>query len=268
MTILSLAHLSMIEATPLELIDAAVAGGFQGVGLRINSATLPGNIDLVKDRAALAEVKRRLKETGLSVPDVEAFALAADTDPRRYEAALDTAAELGAGRLLCIGADPDYARLLDNFVLFCELARARGIVVGLEFIPYLVIKTLGMARELIARAQRPNTGILLDVLHLSRSGGKPEDLSDMRADDYAFVQLCDARAKRPAYDDLPFEARNDRFVPGEGELWLDRLMPMLPRDRHLSVEAPVLATAGRSFAERARYLGEGTRRFLARHDWL
>lgn len=267
MTTLSLAHLSMIEASPLELIDAAVAAGFQGVGLRINSANLPANVDLVKDRQALAEVKRRLADTGIVVADIEAFPIAEATDPKNFEPALDAAAELGAKNLLCVGGDNDYCRMLDRFVRFCELAHARDITVGLEFIPYQVIKTLGMAREMLARAAQPNAKLLLDVLHLSRSCGRPEDLEGLASNDFAFVQLCDARARRPAYEGLPNEARTDRFYPGDGELWLDRLMAYLPRDKHLSIEAPVAANAHLPFTERGKLLGQSTRRFLARHGW-
>lgn len=269
MTDISLAHLSMIDATPHQLIDAAVAGGFQGVGLRIRSTGAPpGSIDLVEDHNARASVRKRLDDNGLRVFDVEAFALLPTTDVLDFEPALDVAAELGAKKLLCVCGDDDPSRLLERFIGLCELAQSRGIIVGLEFIPYMAIKTLGAARELLGRASHPNAALLLDVLHLSRSGGTPEDLQGLTESDFAFVQLCDARAGRPTYEGLPQEARTDRLYPGEGALWLDRLVPYLPPGKHLSIEAPVAADAHLPFEERGRRLGESTRRFLARHQRL
>lgn len=266
---ISLAHLSMIDATPEQLVDAAAAGGFQGVGLRIHSSSgpLPGGIDLVRDREARARLQRRLANNGLRVFDVEAFVLLPATNVRDFEPALDTAAELGAGSLLCVGGDDDPDRLRDTFIALADLAQTRGIVVGLEFIPYMSVKTLGAALNILRVADRPNAALLLDVLHLSRSRGKPEDLEGLGSRDFAFIQFCDARAAPPLYEDLPSEARTDRLHPGEGGLWLDRLLPYFPPDKHLSIEAPVKADAGLPFEERAQRLGRSVRDFLARHDW-
>ncbi|WP_116131420.1 sugar phosphate isomerase/epimerase [Tropicimonas sp. IMCC34043] len=265
----SLAHLSMIDARPDQLVEAAAAGGFDGVGLRINTTLgLPGEVDLVNDRKARADLRHRLDATGLKVLDVEAFGLTPTVDLDGFEPALDLAAELGAKNLLCTGPDEDPVRLRDRFAAFCQRAATRKITVGLEFIPYLALKTLGAARDLLWQADQPNAGLLLDTLHFSRSGGAPEQLAGLTSRDFAFVQLCDARALRPAYADLVREARTDRLAPGEGSLWLDRLMPMLPRDRHLSIEAPVAADAALPFNDRARHLGAATRSFLASQGWL
>lgn len=265
MTKLSLAHLSMIDATPLELIEAAAAAGLDGVGLRVaSSSTLPGGIDLTQDAAALRAVKNRLSSHGLKVFDVEAFGLTARTEVAGFARALDVSAELGAGKLLCVGHDEDPIRLRDNFGRLCDLAAERNIQVGLEFIPYAIIKTLGQALDLLKRADHRNAALLLDVLHLSRSGGEPEDLASLSEEAYAFVQICDARLQRPPYEGLPNEARTDRLAPGKGDLWLDRLMPLLPPLSHLSIEAPVAEAAHLPFAERARALADATRLFLAR----
>jgi len=267
MTAISLAHLSMIDAAPEQLITAAEAGGFDGIGLRVTSTMpLPGGIDLVADPTALRAVRRQLADTGLKVCDVESFVLAGPDNTAKLDAALDVAAELGAQYALCVADDEDPVRLVERFASLCEMARLRNITVGVEFIPYRTNKTLGAVRDLLARADQPNAGLIIDALHLSRSGGKPEDIADLPAGQIAFAQLCDARAERPAYEDLPTEARTDRLYLGQGALWLDRLLPLLPRDRHISIEAPVAADAHLDFTERGRRLGATTRQFLSHHN--
>jgi len=266
MALLSLAHLSMIDARPDQLIAAAAAGGFDGVGLRIaTTMTLPGGVDLVSDHAARRDVRQRLADTGLKVCDVESFVLGGSANPPGFAAALDVVAELGAKYALCVADDEDPVRLVHRLAALCEMARDRDITIGVEFIPYRTTKTLGAVRDLLARADQPNAGLVIDALHLSRSGGKPEDLATVPPEQIAFVQLCDARAERPAYEDLAREARTDRLYPGEGALWLDRLLPMIPPGRHFSIENPVAADAHLDFNERGRKLGAATRRFLSRH---
>ncbi|WP_273729182.1 sugar phosphate isomerase/epimerase [Brucella gallinifaecis] len=260
---ISLAHLSMIDAAPEDLIGAALAGGFNGIGLRLTSTmALPAGVDLASDRTRLKRFKTALADNGLRVLDVEAFALTAQTQVLDFESALDAAAELGAKSLLCVIRDDEIHRRIENFSQLCQLAAKRGITVGLEFIPYMAVRTIAEAKFIIDKSDQQNAAFLIDVLHLSRSGGQPEDLQDL---DIAFIQLCDARSTIPSYDQLPSEARTDRLYPGEGALWLDRLSPYLSKATHISVEAPVKADASLSFAERGLRLGSATQAFLVRH---
>lgn len=263
--VLSLAHLTVMDASPFELIDAAVAGGFDAIGLRlISGAHTPLKLDLLANRPAVAEVKARLKATGIGALDVEAFSLTPTPDFDRFEAALEIAAELGFSRLLTNSQDPDEDRFLANFVRLADLASQYGVRVGLEFISYFVVASLGDAKRVLARAEHPNTGILLDALHLSRSGGDPDDLRGLTAVDYAYAQLCDAHAERPADADRPREARTDRLPLGAGALWLDRLVAVLPAGVPIGIEAPVLADAHLPIVERGRRAGAAARAFLAR----
>ncbi|CAO3430178.1 sugar phosphate isomerase/epimerase family protein [Azospirillum endophyticum] len=264
MSILSLAHLTVIDASPLDLLEAAQAGGFDAIGLRLVSSTAPLKVDLIADHPALAAVKARIADIGIGVLDVEAFPLGPTPDFDRYQAALDVAAELGASRLLTTGQDADESRLTDHLIRLADIAQARGIRVGLEFIPYFLIRTVADARRILARAAHPNAGLLVDALHLSRSGGDPDDLKGLTLGDYAYGQICDARPVRPADADLPAEARTDRLPVGEGSLWLDRLLDVLPPELPLGVEAPVKAHAHLTTVERGRLAGQAARGLLAR----
>jgi sugar phosphate isomerase/epimerase len=105
--------------------------------------------------------------------------------------------------------------------------------------------------------------VLVDALHLSRSGGGPADVAAVPAERIAYVQLCDAPAKAPPFDRLVHEARNERLHAGEGALWLDALLDALPDDIAISVEVPRSIDAGKSVAERARLAGDAARKYLA-----
>jgi hypothetical protein len=70
------------------------------------------------------------------------------------------------------------------------------------------------------------------------------------------------RVPSAAPADIQFEARYGRLYPGEGELPLRELLEAVPTDIPLSVEAPCLARAGRSSAERADEVARCTRRLL------
>lgn len=265
MALLSLAHLTALDATPLELVDAAVAGGFQAIGLRLVWNGAAPKVDLVADPAARRETRARLAETGIGLLDVEAFLLGPSPDFNLFERALATAAQLGASRLLAAGRDPDEGRFLAHFVRLADLAAGYGIRVGLEFISYFEVATLADARRLLGLANHPNTGLLLDAIHLSRSGGSPEDLAGLTLADYAYAQICDGRAAIPAApEDRAREARTDRLPVGEGDLWLDRLLDVLPPDLPLGVEAPVVAHAGLPVIERGRLAGRALHAFLGR----
>jgi hypothetical protein len=80
---LSLAHLTVLDATPLELIDAAVAGGFDFIGLRIVPPTPAVRIvPVVGDDDLIRRIEQRLDETGIRILDAETFWLS----PRRSSA--------------------------------------------------------------------------------------------------------------------------------------------------------------------------------------
>ena len=72
-----------------------------------------------------------------------------------------------------------------------------GLKLALEFIPYSEAKTIEQARRLIGLTGQPNVGILVDSLHLDRSGGTPADIAGIEPELIYFAQLCDAGLPRP-----------------------------------------------------------------------
>jgi sugar phosphate isomerase/epimerase len=262
--LLSLAPLTINDAAPLELIDAAAAGGFDAVGLRIIGP--PGTdptTPIVGDAALIRAIKQRLADRGVGFFAATGVWLWPELDVAGLDRELATAAELGASWFLAAGYDPDTARLSDNFTALCEAAAAFGLKIAFEFMPYIETKTIGEAHRIVQQSRQPNAGILHDALHLARSGGAPAEVAAIAPELIAYVQLCDAPREKPAHLQLREESLRDRRYPGEGELWLAELMDALPRDVAIDLETPCAKDRALPAAERARRAGDAARRFLA-----
>jgi sugar phosphate isomerase/epimerase len=103
----------------------------------------------------------------------------------------------------------------------------------------------------VAAVDVPFAGLVVDVLHLYRSGGSAAELAAVDPATVSLVQLCDAPRQAPPAARLREEALTDRRYPGEGELPLADVLAAVPPGAQLSIEAPVARDAGRSPAERA-----------------
>jgi sugar phosphate isomerase/epimerase len=264
---ISLAHLTVLDADPLTLIDAGAAGGFDALGLRIIPPMPTDKIVEVIGNAPLQrDIKARLKATGLYILDVEAIWLLPEMNLQKLLPALDVGAELGAKYMLVCGHDPDWNRMTANLVALCEAANARGLRIMLEPMSYTVVNSLQSANTLLAEASPENTGILVDALHLSRSGGSPADLAAYDPALFSYMHLCDATRNPPGPDGLRAEGRGGRFYPGEGELWLSEFLDAFPPDTPAGVEAPSGLYAHLPPIERGKKAGEATRALIRRHD--
>lgn len=265
---LSLSHLSMIDAHPLELVDAAAAGHFSYCGLRIVAPTTADPVaDVVGDPVLADRIGKRLATTGVELLDIEAVWLQPHTEVKDLLPALETGRRLGARHVLTVGHDPERSRLLDNFGRLCACADALGLGVALEFIAYCAIGTLDGALSLIADSGAENASLLIDALQFHRSGATADDLSPVDPALLRYIQLCDAPVTSPAtVQALRAEARTDRRLPGEGELPLRPLLDRMPPGIPISVEAPTLVLRGLPYDEQATIIAATTRRFLAEKE--
>ncbi|GEO16921.1 sugar phosphate isomerase/epimerase family protein [Microvirga aerophila] len=244
-TRLSLSHLSALEVPPPHLVSLAADTGYWAVGLRLNPAA-PGAISypLRPGTVEMAETKRRMKDTGVAVYDVEFIPLTPTIDISSYADMFEGAAELGAQRVNVSGDDPEFSRLVFHFAEICELASTFGLGVDLEFMRWRHVGSLPQAAEIVRQAGAHNGGILLDALHLFRSGGSPADVRALKSGLIRSAQLCDAPAAAPPPEGIIEEARNHRLSPGEGELPLRELVRGLQPGVALAVEVPMPPSAG------------------------
>ncbi|MES2259527.1 MAG: TIM barrel protein [Pseudomonadota bacterium] len=266
---ISLAALTVLELTPPDMVTCAADAGFSHVGIRLLPATpTEPHYDIVGDTPLLREVERRLADTGIQVLDVEIFRIKPDTRVADYEAAIATAARLGASELLVAGNDHDEARLTDCFAAFCDLAASYGLRASLEFMPWTDARDLNQAARIVAGAHRDNAGVLIDPFHFSRSRSLLADIAAIPPSQLHFLQFCDVPLAIPStMEAILAEARAERLFPGEGGLDLLGLLRAVPRDLPLSIEVPTHTLAHSVGAtERARCALTATRRVLAQLD--
>lgn len=260
----ALGYLTIDGAGPIEQIVAAAAGGFASPGLRIRSPThLRDRIDIVGRPDLTREAQRALAAHGIAGFDAEVITLAPTTRAGDHAPFLATAAELGCRFVQVVCEDADESRARDNLAALAEAAARHGLAVAIEFMAFRAWRSLEQAAALVAAIDRPGLGVVIDALHLARSGGTLQEVAALPRRHLAYAQICDAPAAAPADGDLAREARYGRLHCGEGGLDLRSLLAALPADAPLSVEVPHAALAGRPFAEKARIAGDAARRFLA-----
>lgn len=243
---LGIAHFSCIEMRPADFVDLAGQVGYASVGLRLHPA-FPGApfYRLAPRSAEMRQTKTALRQAGIGVYDIEFVVVDGAFSPTNLSAVLDSAAELGARRLSVCGDDPDNGRFVANLSALAELTAAVGMAVDLEIMPWRQIGTLETAVRAVAATRMTNVGVLVDALHLARSGGSPGDLIRLPPSMIRSVQLCDAQAERPEDTAaLIAEARGGRLLPGFGALPLGDLLGVSPQDAVISVEVPKGAEPG------------------------
>jgi sugar phosphate isomerase/epimerase len=262
---LSLHHLTMLDAHPLQLVDAAHAGGFDYYGLRVVAPTAADTIiDVAHNDVLMRELSARMKVTGVRLLDIEAIWLQASTRIEELLPALEAGHRLGAKHVLAVGNDDDCARLIGNFSALCEAAARFEMTVGLELITYCPVGTLDDALSVVGASRQPNARILIDTLQVFRSGASVEDIGNVEARLIEYIQICDGpRASPASVEERRTEARTARLLPGEGELPLRELLAKLPADLTLAVEAPTRELRGLPFDQQARAIMERMQRFLA-----
>lgn len=260
---LGIAHFSCIDVPPLEFVRLAGEIGYAAVGLRLHPAFQGAPFYTLRPGSAeMRLVKVALQQAGIAVYDIEFVVIDEAFSASELLPVLESAGELGARRLSVGGDDPDRGRFIDNLTALAALAGEFGMGVDLEIMPWRRIGTLASAVEAAEGTRRANVGVLIDALHLSRSGAVPADLRSVPKELIQSVQLCDAVAERPADNAaLVAEARGGRLLPGEGALPLRELVTMAPSNARLSVEVP---NAGLPTERHAKALFDMTMALLRR----
>ena len=187
---MSLAAGTVLDVDPAATVDVAAAAGFGGVGIWFDPASWTS--------ATTAAVARRLRSTGITPLDIEPVILGRDHDPG--DALVDTAAELGVRHVLVASGPAERAAVVERFGELCERAAPAGVVVVLEFLPIFTIGTLADAVGVVEEVGHPNGAVLVDTLHLARSGGSPDDLRRVPPRLLPYLQVADAPAEPPGRD--------------------------------------------------------------------
>lgn len=223
----SLAAGTILDVAPHDAPHVAFAAGWPAVGIWFDPATWT-------DRTT-AQVQRALADTGVVALDMEPVLFGPDGDAG--EALIDAAIAVGARNVLMASRIPVTPELIDRFAMLCDRAAAGHVTVVLEFLPIFAVRSLDEALHMVRAAGRPNSGVLVDTLHLARSGGTVADLLAVGPAMFPYLQLADAPAEPPVdgIKGLLHEALHGRLLPGEGDLPLGDVLRAVP-DVAVSVE--------------------------------
>ncbi len=252
---LSLAAGVLADYEAEDVAIAACESGFRDVGFTVKPWS-----DAFTQRLA-----NRLAQAGVRVMDVEVVRIDAagnvsDDDQR----IVDVGGALGADNVLVISACPDPARTAEALAQLAERGAQYGLRTCLEFMRFTRVPTLAVALDVLSRVANPTVGMLIDTLHLARTGELAQ-VGTAPVELLSYAQFCDGLIAC-ADDDASLirDALDDRSAPGEGELPLLTMLQALPDGIPLSLEVRSKALRERfpNAVDRAGYLLQRSRQFL------
>lgn len=203
-----------------ERIEAAARAGYAGTGFWLGD--LIAWQESGRDYAAL---RRRLSDAGQQLVELEFLTdwFASGERRERSDAAraeLFRAADaLGARHIKVmppfLPEDPVGDDLAGEFASLSAQAADHGLMIGLEMLPFSTLPNLGAALEMVAAADAPNGGLLIDIWHVMRSGGTMADVAKVPAPFIISAELCDAMTALQG--DITEDTMRHRKLCGEGE---------------------------------------------------
>jgi sugar phosphate isomerase/epimerase len=218
--LLSLAAGVQTDVAPADMVTVAHEAGWPAVGIWFDGK--------VWDDKTSQEVRQRLVDTGIVALDIEPIIPSVEGNDFA-EQLIEAAGIIGAQHILFTSRLKDQARTTERYQQVCELAEPHGIKVVCEFLPIFPLNTLSMAADIVGTSGVSNGGVLIDNLHLSRSGSSIDDVKAMPIDLFPYLQICDAPAQCPTdFAGLLDEALNGRLCPGEGSLPIVELLEAVP----------------------------------------
>jgi sugar phosphate isomerase/epimerase len=257
---------------PVDFLHLAADLGCRYISTGMTGFPLPQlgqpEFSLKDDQLLRRQILAAMGESGVSIALGDGLLILPGVDIGDRAADLDIMAELRVPLVNSVSLDPDRERTFDQLAVLTELAAERGMKTTTEPAPGTTISdiTVGVAaRKHVGRA---DFQLLIDTMHLVRSGFGAADLGNLGADAIGYAQLSDTTLS-PRMDNYMQEATFERMVPGEGELPLQDIVDALPPDIVIGLEVPrlSLAEAGVSHLDRVRPCVEAARSLLARPRW-
>ena len=194
------------DAYPWEIPHIARAGGFDSCGMWVDP-------EAGWDSVALAKTRRSLASSGVKLLDVEPLWL--EKSKSFQMTVVSAGIELGARNVLVVSREPDMRRAQERFQVLCDFAGTE-IRIVLEFGVFTEVKSLGDALIFIREVGHASAGVLIDQMHLNRSGERLPDLNDPL---FPYVQACDFPASSASKEgsDYIIAALDERCPLGEGD---------------------------------------------------
>ena len=219
-----------LAGTLEDKLRAAAAAGFAGVEML--------EYDLLMSPWSPRRLATEAADLGLSIEVYQPFHVET-VPPERFRAQLhhidrklDVLSDLGARVLVCCserttaGVDDDELTL-DQMHALAERARARGIRLAFEAVPWGRVQTHEDAWRIVRRIDHPALGLCLDSFHVLSSQNDVAAIAGIPADKIFHVQVADA--PRTSMDVREWSLHH-RLFPGQGALdivgFLNRIQAM------------------------------------------
>ena len=206
------------------------------------------------------EVKRRIDDNGIEAVDMEVIRLGRSIDTGK--ALIEAACEVGAKNILVVSSLHSSEETAEQLSHLCSLAKAGDITICLEFMKFTSVKSLSDALEVVKLVDAPNVGILLDLLHVARSGTTFKEIEACDPNLFPYAQWCDGTAQPVGWSnsELITDALDDRLIPAEGKLDALKFESLFDTDIPFSIEvrSKHLRESFPDYEERARYVLDQT----------
>jgi sugar phosphate isomerase/epimerase len=268
---LGIGLLSVFGLPPVEFVDLAADLGCQYISTGVRGlplAPLGYEPYSLKDDSTLRKnLLAAMDHRGVTISLGDGFLVLPDAEMSAFAGDLDVLAELGVPWINVVSLDPDLQRTFDQFGALTELGAERNIETNVEPVPGLTIGDLPTALAAREHVGRNDFRLLIDPMHVVRSGSTAADIAAVDPAYIGYAQLNDTTVapRSDVSNSYMEEAMFERMVPGEGELPLHDILSALPDHIVIEIEVPrrSLAMAGVSPIDRLRPCVEAARRLLA-----
>ena len=252
-----------------QVVYAAARAGFNAVGIWCDLETWT---DGQTDR-----VSKALSETGITALDIEVVWFQPGEPIDTHNRFADIAKAIGAKNILCVSSETDIGETKKRFKHLCQLTEGSDIRVVLEFLAITEINSLARALEVVNDTAHPAGGVLIDSLHLQRTGSCVQELVELaqpnpesptlsKAKLFPYLQLCDASEilEDQSYEGILEDAVFLRKLLGEGQLPIADILKTVDASMPISLEirSRALTEQYPNLQDRANAVFESTQKFL------
>ena len=242
-----------LEADPCTFVEIAAEAGWKGTGVWFDPSTWT-------DKTTMG-IKKRVDDADLTVVDMEVIRMGPKGDCG--ERLIEAASIIGAKNILTISNFDSMEATAERLNELCLLANPSGIRVCIEFMRFTSVRSLADALRVIELVEQDNAGILVDLIHVFRSGTTYEQIRAVDPTLLPYAQWCDAQAEPDGWStkELIRDAVDGREIPGEGQLPVNEFETLFDTSVPFSVEvrSKKLRDAFPDFTERAIHLLSATK---------
>lgn len=252
---LGIENISVFGLPPVDFVNLAADLGCQHISTGLTGFDYQVHpyppFSLRDDPGLRREMMAAMEDRGVSISLGEGLTIREGIEASGYAGDLDVFHGLGVRRVNTVSMHPDLDHSFDEFAVLAEMAAERDMELTIEFVPSLTVGDLPTALAALRHVGRANFRLLIDTMHLVRSGAGPADIAALDPDLIGYVQLCDA-PREPRFESYFEESMFERMVPGTGDLGLRELVAVLPPDRVYSLEIPLRSEAKAGLGPRER----------------